>query len=819
MCWKNCIIKDNRKGNSMRISKIVKGIVIGALTMAMFLQPKGVHAASENQDPQSGTSMSNSEQDGGGIALFSIEADPYTGLIYTHNHPNADNGITYGIDVSYYNGSIDWNAVRDSGIKNVMVRVGYRGYGSSGSLNEDTNYKQNIEGALDAGLNVGVYFFSQAISQQEASDEADYIIERIQNYNITLPVVIDFEYASVGSGLGGRLYNADLSADKATRICKAFCRIVEEEGYTAMVYANKSMLEDNLNASDISDKYGIWLANYTTSTSYNGRYDVWQYSSRGHVDGISGYVDCNFWYEESETIYNGIDYAAVYDYNYYITAYEDVRNAFHGDKSRTLEHFVTSGMSEGRQGNAEFNAYTYKNRYPDLRSAFGNDLKSYYMHYIINGKQEGRDGGGASEVIGTATVYGGVDYSSVYDYNYYIEHNADVQNAFGGDDYLTLQHFVTSGMFEGRQGNSEFNVYTYKNRYSDLRGTFGNDLKSYYMHYITCGKQEGRDGSGTSELLGGVTVYNGVNYAAVYDYNYYIGHNTDVQEAFGGDDYLTLQHFVTSGMSEGRQGNEEFNVFAYKNRYNDLQNTFGSDLRSYYMHYISNGKQEGRSGEDTSEADAVRNIYEGVDYSAVYDKEYYMDHNEDVGNVIGDDDYLLLQHFILNGMHEGRQGSEEFNVYAYRDRYSDLNETFGDDLAEYYIHYITCGKLEGRDGRTEADVQLDDIAKPEVLMVEEETIDSDTIVDPSAPILENDEVGMPDLDVTEKDEQNTVGAPSEIIEEGLSGIEINGGKDETSADSNIVPEEGMEEESVPVVNENEENIEGTGEEPVPSEVE
>lgn len=691
-------------------------MVLGILGM-VAVQIIPVYATSGNDDPQQGISMSNSEQDEGGIALFSIDADPYTGLIYTHNHPSADNGITYGIDVSYYNGSIDWNAVRDSGIKNVMVRVGYRGYGSSGSLNEDTNYKQNIEGALDAGLNVGVYFFSQAISQQEASDEADYIIERIRNYNITLPVVIDFEYASVGSGLGGRLYNADLSVDKATRICKAFCRIVEEEGYTAMVYANKSMLEDNLNASDISDKYGIWLANYTTSTSYNGRYDVWQYSSRGHVDGISGYVDCNFWYEESETIYNGIDYAAVYDYNYYITAYEDVRNAFYGDKSRTLEHFVTSGMSEGRQGNAEFNVYTYKNRYPDLRSAFGDDLKSYYMHYITNGKQEGRDGGGASEVIGTATVYGGVDYSSVYDYNYYIEHNADVQNAFGADDYLTLQHFVTSGM------------------------------------------------------------------------------------------------------SEGRQGNGEFNVFAYKNRYPDLQNTFGSDLRSYYMHYISNGKQEGRSGEDTSKADAVKNIYEGVDYSAVYDKEYYMDHNEDVENMIGDDDYLLLQHFILNGMHEGRQGSEEFNVYAYRDRYSDLDETFGDDLAEYYIHYITCGKAEGRNGHTEIKVQLDNLAEPEVLIVEEETIDSDRIVDSFEPVPENDEAGMSDSDSAEKDGQNTEDASSEIITEELSGTEINGGEDEMNADSNVVPEEEIKEEAAPVVNENEENIEGTGEEPVPSDAE
>ena len=563
----------------MRQSKFLIGLLGMLLAIGIF--NSRVYAASGEDDPQKGTSMSNEEKDEGGIALYSLDADPYTGLVYTHNHPNADNGITYGIDVSYYNGTIDWNAVKNAGIQNVMIRVGYRGYGSSGSLNEDVNYRQNIEGALDAGLNVGVYFFSQAVNQQEASDEADYVIERIRGYDITLPVVIDFEYADTGSGLGGRLYNADLSVDKATRVCKAFCRIVEEEGYTAMVYANKSMLENNLDAAELSDQYKVWLANYTTSTSYNGYYDVWQYSSRGHVDGINGYVDCNFWYEESDTVYNGVDYAAVYNYDYYIAAYKDIREVFHGNKSQTLEHFVTSGMAEGRQGSAEFNVNTYKNRYSDLRSAFGNDLKQYYLHYITCGKAEGRDGSGVSDVIGSVTLYNGVDYSAVYDYNYYLNNNSDVQKTLGNDDYVVLEHFVTSGMTEGRQGSAEFNVYTYKNRYSDLRSAFGNDLKQYYLHYITSGKQEGRDGSGTSEVAGALTVYEGVDYSSVYDYSYYSSNNEDVKAANGDDDYATLQHFVLNGMAEGRQGNSEFNVYAYRNRYDDLRNSFGNDLNRY----------------------------------------------------------------------------------------------------------------------------------------------------------------------------------------------------------------------------------------------
>ena len=717
----------------MKRSKFLIGLLGMLLAIGIF--NSRVYAASGEDDPQKGTSMSNEEKDEGGIALYSLDADPYTGLVYTHNHPNADNGITYGIDVSYYNGTIDWNAVKNAGIQNVMIRVGYRGYGSSGSLNEDVNYKQNIEGALDAGLNVGVYFFSQAVNQQEASDEADYVIERIRDYDITLPVVIDFEYADTGSGLGGRLYNADLSVDKATRVCKAFCRIVEEEGYTAMVYANKSMLENNLDAAELSDKYKVWLANYTTNTSYNGYYDVWQYSSRGHVNGINGYVDCNFWYEESDTVYNGVDYAAVYNYDYYIAANEDVREAFHGDKSRTLEHFVTSGMAEGRQGSAEFNVNTYKNRYSDLRSAFGNDLKQYYLHYITCGKAEGRDGSGTSEVTGALTVYEGIDYSSVYDFSYYSSNNEDVKAVNGDDDYATLQHFVLNGMPEGRQGNSEFNVYAYRNRYDDLRNAFGDDLKSYYMHYITC------------------------------------------------------------------------------------------------------GKQEGRTGEDTSRADAVQNIYEGVDYSAVYNKEFYLENYNDVRTALGDDDFLVLQHFVTAGMKEGRQGNEEFNVDAYRSRYGDLNAAFGDDLASYYVHYITCGKAEGRDGSaSEVHAQTEEVMPVEPLLIEEsvsldnEEIKEDVIVIPEEEQAENiseeteqieepnviEETGQHEESnaIEETEQVNGTDETGETADEQSSSVEND---DEVLGEDIVDIEEEQEDAEIESDDyvDNEES-EGTGDEPVPS---
>ena len=255
----------------------------------------------EEDDPQSGISMSNVEESGEEEVVFSARS--YTGSNYVHNS-RYDNGynIVNGVDVSYHNGTIDWNAVADSGIEYAMIRVGYRGYAAAGKLREDPKFRENIEGALAAGLKVGVYIFSQAITKEEAIEEADFVLDRIAGYNITLPVTIDFEYAD---GNTGRLYNAHLSRTRATSICRNFCRTIKADGYTAMVYANKSMLENQLHADELGEENKIWLANYTTKTSYSGDYYAWQYTSKGRVSGISGNADCNFFYEKGGNGSNG----------------------------------------------------------------------------------------------------------------------------------------------------------------------------------------------------------------------------------------------------------------------------------------------------------------------------------------------------------------------------------------------------------------------------------------------------------------------------------------------------------------------------------
>ena len=202
-----------------------------------------------------------------------------------------------GIDVSKWNGDIDWKKVKAAGIEHAIIRVGYRGYGSAGTLVLDDKFKKNIKEAIANDIKVGVYFFTQAINTAEAIEEAKFAIEQIKNYNITLPVIIDIEEAIGSDGKEtGRVYDAKLTKTQYTNICSAFCDTVEAAGYEPMVYANSNWLNNKLNASKLESNYGIWLANYTNETSYAGLYQLWQYSSRGKVSGITTNTDLNIFY-------------------------------------------------------------------------------------------------------------------------------------------------------------------------------------------------------------------------------------------------------------------------------------------------------------------------------------------------------------------------------------------------------------------------------------------------------------------------------------------------------------------------------------------
>jgi len=193
-----------------------------------------------------------------------------------------------GIDVSKWNKDIDWEKVKEAGVEFVIIRCGYRG-STTGSLVIDPYFEKNIKGAQAAGLNVGIYFFTQAVTDVEAVEEASMVLSLIKNYHITYPVFIDTE----GAGGTGRADN--LNVEKRTLVCKAFCDTIESGGYNAGVYASKNWYNNRLNVEELED-YIIWLAEYREAPTYEGYYDMWQYTSKGQIDGIEGNVDLNVSY-------------------------------------------------------------------------------------------------------------------------------------------------------------------------------------------------------------------------------------------------------------------------------------------------------------------------------------------------------------------------------------------------------------------------------------------------------------------------------------------------------------------------------------------
>ncbi len=304
-------------------------------------------------------------------------------------------------------------------------------------------------------------------------------------------------------------------------------------------------------------------------------------------------------------------YARVYDSDYYMTHNPDVRNAYKGNEYNCFIHFLNYGMNEGRRGNATFDVASYYNANLDLRRAFGTNLRALYNHYINNGYREGRTTTNVSSITSFEYAYRGVDYSRVYDGNLYYRSYSDLANAFlvraGSlrlyNDAALIAHFVNSGMNEGRVGSNRFNPASYYNAYPDLRQAFGINPKSLYMHYVNNGAREGRSPLGSIALSNYISTQGRTSYASIYNGAYYYSHYRDLANVFTKrigsytfiNDAALLNHFVSNGMSEGRQASSAFNVYTYKSRYPDLQRAFGSNLKSYYLHYKDYGLREGRT--------------------------------------------------------------------------------------------------------------------------------------------------------------------------------------------------------------------------------
>lgn len=197
-------------------------------------------------------------------------------------------GTAFGIDVSKWQQEIDWEKVAAAGVQFAIIRCGYRG-SASGCLVEDPYFVRNIEGAKNAGIRVGVYFFTQAVNEVEAVEEASMVATLCRDYELDYPVFIDTE------GAGGQGRADALSVDERTAVCNAFCKTIESEGYEAGIYASRCWFYEKLHDDELQD-YFLWVAEYRNEPIYTGNYKMWQYTSSGYIDGISTRVDMDISY-------------------------------------------------------------------------------------------------------------------------------------------------------------------------------------------------------------------------------------------------------------------------------------------------------------------------------------------------------------------------------------------------------------------------------------------------------------------------------------------------------------------------------------------
>ena len=226
---------------------------------------------------------------------------------YIHNSENVTGkNVIAGIDVSYHQGSIDWNKVKASGVQFVILRAGYRSYGS-GSMAQDSRFAEYYKGAKSVGLKVGAYFYSQATTPQEAVEEANKTLSIINGCSFEMPVAFDYEYANDKYGnCVGRLYNANLSKAQKTACARAYCDTIRAAGYSTMIYANAGWCEKELDTAALRKDYQIWMARYNTYTykeskdkgqRYGGQIDFWQCSDNAKINGINTAVDFDYWYQ------------------------------------------------------------------------------------------------------------------------------------------------------------------------------------------------------------------------------------------------------------------------------------------------------------------------------------------------------------------------------------------------------------------------------------------------------------------------------------------------------------------------------------------
>ena len=273
--------KKNRKNKSSR-SGLLIAVLFAALILTVFFLFRFLrsHSAEATAEPEVSVSVAPTLPRSGLSAQCFGTSDGYK--TYVSDTVTAK----LGVDISSHQDWVDWGALAESPVDFVILRAGYRGYGD-GSVNIDAKFAENIAAARNAGLGVGIYFFSQALTPEEAEEEARTVLSQLADYQIDYPIYYDWEPISDENAR-----TATISATEITACAQRFCQTVEQAGYRAGVYFNLDIALSYYHLTDLMD-YEFWLAEYQDTPSYPFAFGMWQYTNEGSVPGVTGNVDMN----------------------------------------------------------------------------------------------------------------------------------------------------------------------------------------------------------------------------------------------------------------------------------------------------------------------------------------------------------------------------------------------------------------------------------------------------------------------------------------------------------------------------------------------
>lgn len=315
-----------------------------------------------------------------------------------------------GIDISAWQGNVNFDKVKKAGIEFVIIRAGF----GAGTI--DKRFKTYISECNRVGIPCGIYWFSYAYNVNMAVKEAKAALKAVEKYKLDYPIFWDFEYDSISYAVKK---GVNITKKLLSEMARAFMNTIKAAGYHTGNYTNLDFSKRYFD-KDILENYDLWAARYTkTPVDIVNGAELWQYSSKGKVTGINGNVDMDYAIKEYGTVFPekpapkvelkpALDnykipasYNVIFDPDYYESKYGDLKEALNkcvvlgivknipADRAWwLLQHFYKYGMAEGRQGCESFDVKRYKEAYKDLQDAFGDDYKPYYYHYIQFGKKE-----------------------------------------------------------------------------------------------------------------------------------------------------------------------------------------------------------------------------------------------------------------------------------------------------------------------------------------------------------------------------------------------------------------------------------------------